>query len=319
MTTKRLLYRYSSHYLSIVFLLVAKFVSAQDLASNGLPLVLGADVEKNTIINQEFYLKWDDELVIQQDDSRTMWQNFKYDVGSVLGGMIHTYSRPFHWRGEQWRNFGFVAGGTALVYIYDEEISDIFVRNEDDIPKFIKDMGRNFGGTYNFLFTGAVYFTGLFIKNPKLRRTGILLVSSASASGLLQTTFKYVFGRARPSAGRGKDTFDPFESDRLYHSFPSGHVMMGATNAHALAKQFKSPWIKAGFYAIGAFPAISRLSEAEHWPTDVVVGIAVGIFTVETIDRYLDRKFDDKFNPKEDKVSWDLNFGPGVVGVTARF
>lgn len=319
MTTKRLFNCFPTVLLSIVFVMLGRLASAQDLASNDLPLLLDTDAQTNTIINQEFYVKWNDELVVLQDDSKTMWQDFKYDAGNIIGGMIYTYSRPFHWRGEQWRNLGFVAGGTALFYIYDQEISDMFVRNQDDIPKFIKDMGRNYGGTYNFLFTGAVYFSGLFTKNEKLRRTGVLLVSSACASGLLQTTFKYVFGRARPIADEGKNTFKPFQSDRLYHSFPSGHVMMGATNAHALAKQFKSPWIKAGFYAVGAIPAVSRLTEAQHWPTDVVVGIALGIFTVETIDRYLDRKYDEKYNPKDDRVSWDLNFGPGVMGVTARF
>lgn len=169
------------------------------------------------------------------------------------------------------------------------------------------------------MITGAVYFTGLFTKNEKLRRTGVLLVSSASAAGLFQQLTKSVIGRARPVSGKSKDTFDPFNSHRDYHSFPSGHTMLAFTNAYAIAKQFKNPWLKAGIYTVGLIPGISRLWEGQHWLSDVALGVAISIFTVESIDRYLDRKYEQKYNDQTKKVSWNLNFGPGQVGFVARF
>ena len=66
-------------------------------------------------------------------------------------------------------------------------------------------------------------------------------------------------GRARPVANLGKDTFDPFNSSRNFHSFPSGHALLAFTNAYAIGKQFKNPWVKAGIYTVGAIPGISRV------------------------------------------------------------
>ncbi|HZJ19213.1 MAG TPA: phosphatase PAP2 family protein [Pricia sp.] len=160
-----------------------------------------------------------------------------------------------------------------------------------------------------------------------MRRTGVLLVASAASSGLLQQVLKSAVGRARPEAGLGKDTFDPFNSNRRFHSFPSGHALLAFTNAYAIGKQIKSPWTKAGIYTIGAIPGISRIWDGQHWLSDFVFAIAISVATVESIDRYLDHKYDKKYNDeaerqahlKDKKTSWDLNFGAGTVGVAIRF
>jgi len=160
----------------------------------------------------------------------------------------------------------------------------------------------------------------LFAKNEKLRRTGVLLVASASSAGLLQQLTKSLIGRARPLSGKGKDTFDPFNPDRRYHSFPSGHAILAFTNAYAIGKQFKNPWIKGGIYALGLVPGVSRLWDGEHWLSDVALGFAISIFTVESIDKYLDRRYDSKYNEqKQKKISWNLNLGIGKVGVIGQF
>jgi membrane-associated phospholipid phosphatase len=169
------------------------------------------------------------------------------------------------------------------------------------------------------MLTGGIYLTGLFAKDEKLRRTGVLLIASASSAGLLQQILKTAVGRARPISGKGKDTFDPFNSSRIFHSFPSGHAMLAFTNAYAIAKQFKNPWLKAGIYTVGLVPGVSRIWDGQHWFSDVALGIAISIFTVESIDKYLDRKYDKKYNEHDKKVSWNLNILPGQVGITARF
>ena len=104
-----------------------------------------------------------------------------------------------------------------------------------------------------------------------------------------------------------------------FHSFPSGHAILAFTNAYAIGKQFKNPWIKTGIYIVGLVPGISRLWEGQHWFTDVALGVAISIFTVESIDKYLDKKYDQKYNSQDKKVSWNMHFGPGQVGFSARF
>ncbi len=251
---------------------------------------------------------------------KNTWQLFTYDIGNVFQGMGHAYSRPLHWEGKDWSTFGGVSAATGLLFLFDQPTSDFFRRQRSDIPDFLVDYGTSYGKPeYNYMLTGGVYLTGLFTKDKKLRRTGVLLISSASTAGLLQLLVKYPFGRARPTSGKSKDTFDPFSGDREFHSFPSGHTILSFTNAYAIAKQFKNPWLKAGIYTVGIIPGLSRLWRGDHWLSDVAFGVAVSIFTVESIDRYLDKKYDEKYNDEGKKVSWNLNFGPGQLGVRMQF
>lgn len=256
------------------------------------------------------------------------WDMFKYDFVTIFQGVGYSYARPFHWQGRQWAQFGGVVAGTALTYTADYETSRFIRANRESVPKWIRDYGEIYGSPENnFLATSGVYLVGLFTKNEKLRRTGVLLVASATSSGLLQQVLKSAVGRARPESGLGKDTFDPFNSNRRFHSFPSGHALLAFTNAYAIGKQFKSPWTKAGIYTLGAIPGISRVWDGQHWLSDFVFAIAVSVATVESIDRYLDRKYDKKYNDegerqaylKDKKASLDLNFGAGTVGVVVTF
>ncbi len=254
------------------------------------------------------------------DITQTSWQLFKYDVGNIINGVGYSYTRPLHWKGKQWGTFGGIVGGTGALYLFDDQTSEFFINRSEDIPETINNFGENWGSPQNiYLLTGGAYFAGLFTKNKKLRRTGVLLLSSATATGVLQQITKSLVGRARPVSGKSKDTFDPFNNDRNFHSFPSGHAMMAFTTAHAVAKQFKSIWVKSGIYAVGFIPAAQRLWDGQHWLSDVAFSMAISIFTVEAIDRYLNTKYDEKYNQQDKKLSWNLNFSPGQLGVVVQF
>ena len=260
------------------------------------------------------------ELRPEASADRTMGQKFLYDIGNVFGGMGYAYSRPVHWQGKQWKEFAATMAGTALLFLVDEPVNDFMQDAEDDIPQFIQDYGWYYGSPQNnYAMTGGIYLTGLFLDNEKLRRTGVLLISSASAAGLLQQTSKYVFGRARPRSGDSNTTFKPFEADKDYHSFPSGHMILAFTNAYAISKQFKNPWVKGGIIAVGSIPGISRLWEGAHWFSDIALSTVISIAIVESIDRYLDRKYAEKYNAGEKNVSWNLNFSANKIGLIIEF
>ncbi len=257
---------------------------------------------------------------LDTDSTQTRWNMFTYDVGNMFKGVGYSYARPLHWQGQQWAEFGAVVGGTGLVYLLDDNTSRFIRNNKEAVPKFIRDYGEIYGSPENnYIATSGVYFAGLITKNEKLRRTGVLLISSATSAGLLQQVLKSVVGRARPLANLGKDTFDPFNSSRNFHSFPSGHALLAFTNAYAIGKQFKNPWVKAGIYTLGAIPGISRVWDGQHWLSDMVFAFAISIATVESIDRYLDKKYEEKYNTQQKLVSWNLNFGLGQMGVTINF
>lgn len=152
-----------------------------------------------------------------------------------------------------------------------------------------------------------------------MRRAGVLMLSSGMAAGLFQQATKYLVGRARPVAGLGKDTFKSFSNQRNFHSFFSGHTTLAFTTAYAFGKQFKNPWLKGVIYGVGLVPGISRIWDKQHWITDFVVGVVVSIATVEAIDRYLDRRYDEKYNANRKKTKWHLNLGVGTIGLRMEF
>ncbi len=251
-----------------------------------------------------------------------LWNHFTYDMGNVFGGVGHAYSRPFHWKGKDWANFGYLAGGTLLLFTVDDELNNWTNGFNQDVPDFILDYGNEYGSPENnYMVTGGVYLFGLFTKNEKLRRTGVLLISSATAGGLLQQVSKRIIGRARPKSGENSDVYDPFNVNRVFNfdSFPSGHAILSFSNAYAIAKQFKSPWVKAGLYTVGFIPGFVRIMDDFHWVSDVAFSTVLSIFIVESIDRYLDRKYDEKYNADAKKVSWNLTFGPSTLGMAIRF
>lgn len=261
-------------------------------------------------------------IYFKQD--KNLWQDFTYDMGNVFGGVGYSYSRPVHWQKEQWTNFAAVTAGTVGLYFIDDEFNDWADGYRHDVPNWLKDYGHEYGSPENnYAITGAVYLTGLFTRNEKLRRTGVLLIASATAGGFAQQVSKRIIGRARPKSGKSSDTFDPFHLDRVHNfdSFPSGHAILAFSNAYVIAKQFKSPWIKAGLYTVGSIPGMIRVMDEFHWISDVAFGTVFSIFIVEAIDKYLDKKYDEKYNPEvlKKKVSWNLNFAPGQIGVVMQF
>ncbi|MDO1501607.1 phosphatase PAP2 family protein [Winogradskyella maritima] len=254
-------------------------------------------------------------------DRGNLWKTFTYDMGNVFQGTGYAYSRPLHWQKNDFMNLGLVTAGTLGLYTIDDNIRREFRGHIESVPEMLLDYGWYAGSPQNnYGFTGAVYLTGLFTKNEKLRRTGVLLISSATATGFLQQFTKSATGRARPGTELGKNHFRPFGGSSSYRSFPSGHSVLTFTNTHVIAKQFESWWVKAPIYAIGVIPGISRIYDDAHWASDVFLSWAISYFMVEAIDIYLDRKYEEKYNDiKTKKLSLNLSFSGNAIGATITF
>lgn len=252
---------------------------------------------------------------------RTLWQDFTYDMENVFLGTGYAYTRPIHWQDDDFLRLGGVAVGTLGLYAFDETIRNGFLSHKEDVPDIFLDYGWYAGSPQNnYGFTGAIYLTGLFTRNEKLRRTGVLLISSATATGFLQQLTKSAVGRGRPGVDLGKNHFRPFGGSSSYRSFPSGHAVLTFTNAHVIAKQFKSWWVKAPIYTIGLIPGITRIYEDAHWASDVFLSWALSYFIVEAIDIYLDKKYDKKYNDAKAKSgTLSFTFNGNSLGALYQF
>ncbi len=254
-----------------------------------------------------------------QDSLGTSLDVLRADVKIALGGVKAVYLRPLDWQKNDFLRVGAVGLGMGLLYTVDEETSKYFTNQREDIPRALLDIGSAGSPEAIFAINGAVYLSGLVFKNEKIRYTGLLLVTSAAASGLLLTVSKVAAGRARPFTGKGKGEFQSFSfNDDHYRSFPSGHSLFAFSTAYAIGKQFDNPFIKTGIYSLGLIGPASRLWEGEHWLTDVAVSMALGVAVVETVDRYLKNEHKRKEFPQK-KISWNLHFGPTAIGLTGTF
>ena len=241
----------------------------------------------------------------------------KVDSKNAFNSVLHAYSGPSRWKKNEWLVAGGIAVGTFGLYLLDEPLNPVFIRQQRHIPQLIQDFGTRFGKPrYNYSFTLGVYALGLITKNEEIRKTGVLLIASATAAGLIQTLSKNGVGRARPDAGEGNSSFRFFSRNPSYHSFPSGHTILGFTTTYALARCIKNPWIKAGIYAVGVITPMSRLWNNAHWASDVGLSVAISVVCVDGIFNYLTRTND--YKRKEAKISWKLKFDPGGVRLIAN-
>ncbi|WP_163515043.1 phosphatase PAP2 family protein [Gelidibacter japonicus] len=265
---------------------------------------------------------------VDSTKSSTIWKNLKYDASNVVGGFLHTFSQPTRWQKDDYYKLAGTIAGVSLLYLVDEEADDFFQGHKEDIPIVVRDFGWYFGSPQNnYGITGGVYLFGLFTNNEKMRQAGVLMITSASAAGLIQQTTKTLIGRARPNAGLGKSYFKPFGGEAAYRSFPSGHTVLSVTTMYALSKQFSNPWIKTGFYIVGIISPVSRLWDGAHWLTDVALSTVLSIAIVEGIDSYLkqqnkysyDKEFSQVYENQKDKINWSLKIGAYRLGLVGSF
>ncbi|NMH28471.1 phosphatase PAP2 family protein [Flavobacterium silvaticum] len=255
-----------------------------------------------------------------QKANTSIWQDLGYDSMSMLQGAGHAFVAPGYWDKNDFITAGGLVVGTSILWISDEPINDYFTNQSAGVPQGIKDGGYYFGKPlYNYALTGGIYCFGLFTRNEKIRKTGVLIVSSASAAAVVQTVLKNAVGRARPYTGHGPATFHPFSKEEGFHSFPSGHAILSFTTAYAISKQFKSPWVKGGLWALGLVTPVSRMWAGAHWASDVGVGIMLSVITVESVNKFLNaNRYQDPVVSKK-KISWNINFTKQTIGLTGTF
>lgn len=257
------------------------------------------------------------DVLVKADSVLTIPQLLIDDFLRGVGGFTNAFIQPIKWEKDDWIIAGGVALGTFALYTFDQESTDFFTRNKQNIPGIVREMGSAATPERFFMFNGAIYLGGILTKNEDIRDMGVLLLTSSTAASLMLATGKWAIGRARPYTGEGKAAFDHFSSSEDWHSFPSGHSLLSVTTAYAIGKKIKNPWFKAGIYTMGMVAPVSRLWEGAHWLTDVGLSIALGVAVVEGVDNYLNRLKEQ--DESGQRIKWDFHLGLGAMGITAKF
>ena len=123
--------------------------------------------------------------------------------------------------------------------------------------------------------------TGLLARDPGITRTGAQLAASGALAAASFGLLKMAAGRTRPDGGQGAYDFHPFAGRG---SFPSGHSAMAFALATTLGDASHSTWVTAGLYLFATGTAWSRVYDQRHWPSDVLLGAALGVTSAKLVN-----------------------------------
>lgn len=122
---------------------------------------------------------------------------------------------------------------------------------------------------------GIVYWC---IDKEKGERIGFTIITAICVNGV----FKSLFSMKRPFEYEGHEHLRKLETSKLSDSatgssFPSGHSQNAGSLYSSLAINFKKKWLTWICVIVAILIPISRLYLGVHFPSDVVVGLILGV------------------------------------------
>ena len=118
---------------------------------------------------------------------------------------------------------------------------------------------------------GGTYLAGRFQKKEHQRKAGFLAGQAMLNSLIVGETLKVGFGRERPFEGTGRGKFW-----NGGNSFPSDHSMLAWSAAAVMAHEYPGWASKLLIYGGATTVSLSRVLAEKHFPSDVIVGGALG-------------------------------------------
>jgi membrane-associated phospholipid phosphatase len=222
-------------------------------------------------------------------DLRTYYTLLKDDFKQDL-------TLPFHTKGKDWfkvAGFALATGAVALANKPINEFATNVHNNNPAVASASKYITR-FGGSYEIYTLGGFFAYGLIFNTQREKTTTMLATQAYIIAGVIGGVGKFLFAEQRPyytdpiSGQQGPIFHGPFyafkkgpDGRKLSHSdyasFPSGHTTAAFAAATVYAMEYKDkPLIPILSYTAATLIGLSRLTENQHWPVDVVVGAMLG-------------------------------------------
>jgi membrane-associated phospholipid phosphatase len=208
-----------------------------------------------------------------------LWNRLSGDISVVMTDAAGFFSAPLHFGSCDWGGAGIGFGIIALAATQDEAIRKIARRNRPSgTSSTALSIGRHFGSMMDAqIFSAAVYAVGFFGDDDGLRLTGRMLTEGLVLAGATRFIVGVAVGRNRPFTGRDPWTFVPAGWKEERNSFPSAHAAGACVVSTILSDRIGHPVATGLLFAMAAVTGASRLSDDQHWFSDVVAGSALGI------------------------------------------
>ena len=191
-------------------------------------------------------------------------------------------------RNSTWMMAGALGGGIAVSLFDSRLLTDTRrLGNHTEMDRG-SAIGNAIGGPGPIALGLALYAGGRVTGDGCVTTTGREVVRAVLVSGGLTAMIKGAVGRSRPFASPGDaDEYDPGHGflNSARGSFPSGHTSAAFAAATVLVREMNwthprtrlilDPLLLSG----ATFVGFSRVYDQQHWPSDVVVGAALGAIT----------------------------------------
>jgi hypothetical protein len=184
-------------------------------------------------------------------------------------------------------------------------------------PSRINDFRRasNLTGIYiPVAAAGTALLAGNIRHDEHLRETGALAMTAMADTQLLTSFLKFGTNRVRPQTkGLSSESgeFWPGGQHFSADSFPSGHTANAFAVAHVIADEYPGWKVKLAVYGLAAATGFERVQGREHFPSDVLVGGAIGYF----VGGYI---FDHHSTRSKTHVAFAPMLGHGGAGVSLQ-
>jgi membrane-associated phospholipid phosphatase len=127
---------------------------------------------------------------------------------------------------------------------------------------------------------GGMLLLGKMTHNDHAAETGLLASESALNAAAVDFALKSMFQRQRPYDGTGAGHF--FAGGG---SFPSEHAAVSWAVAGVIAHEYPGTLTKLISYGLASAVTVARVTGKEHFPSDAVVGSALGYFIAAQVYR----------------------------------
>jgi membrane-associated phospholipid phosphatase len=194
--------------------------------------------------------------------------SFKKSLKRFGKDQSEIYSAPFRRSNLKWDGLFLV--GTGVLIATDEYASRAVSLNHVNVGRDISNAGLY--GTS--AAAGALFLSSLATHNEHAREAGILSAEAFANSVPIYGALQFITGRERPNQGSGNGRF--WRDNSLNSSFPSGHAIFTWSIATVIAHEYPRPWVKWLVYGVATAVSVARYSGREHFPSDVLVGSAIG-------------------------------------------
>ena len=180
----------------------------------------------------------------------------------------------------------------------DERISrsmrDSTLQNHD-VLRYSKRAMNTYGSPGVLVLSVGALAGGAITGSDGWRDAGLHTTEAIAVSGIVTTIIKEMAGRERPNASPD-DPFDFHFAGGLTgeggRSLPSGHATAAFAFAAAAAEELKlrrpdvARYANPTLYGLAVLAALARVFDQKHWPSDVVLGAAIGTFTGRVITNH---------------------------------